>query len=505
MSGSREQDPDPASVPRSFGKTLFSGTIWMFAMRWMVRILGVVSVAFLARLLDQEDFGIIAMAATVIALSQTFTDVGVEAAIIREASPNADIYNTAWTIRLIQRFLISALVFFSAGPVAQFYGEPRLVEVIQILSFTILLQGFESIWVVRFLKEFNYRYDFQYNVLIKFITVICTISFAYLLQSYWALVYGQVLGTVLRVVMSYVVARKAVRPTLSKWRTIWSFSQWSLVRGIALYIIAHGDRMIIARLFPADVVGSYAIGREISELPMSEISRPFNRAVGPGFSALQTEPERLMDAVGRSLGAVATVLFPVSIGLTLTAEKLVPFALGPGWDDVVPIIQILGLGGAFGGVFGVMANILAMTGHIRSSAILTWTQALTLIIGGIPAAMAFGAVGMAGALLLANLVTFCATVLLFLRSIQAFRLRLMVSALFRPMSATALMAVSVMGVWSIPGLPDMASLGIEVALGASTYCVAICVLWMLAGRPDGIERFLFQFVRAKLVGASPTP
>ena len=68
---------------RPLAERLFQGTIWTVAMRWGVRLLGVLSMIVLVRLLQSEDFGLIAMGMAVVALVDQFTDFGIVWALVR--------------------------------------------------------------------------------------------------------------------------------------------------------------------------------------------------------------------------------------------------------------------------------------------------------------------------------------------------------------------------------------------------------------------------------------
>lgn len=147
----------------------------------------------------------------------------------------------------------------------------------------VFLQGLENIWVVSFVKEYQFQRDFYYNVACKVMGVAVTIGLAAWLRSYWALVYGQATTAILRVALSYAVVPAASRFDLSRWREIWSFSQWSLVKGVALYAVNQADRLILGRLLGAEMVGAYAVAKQIAQIPMQEISMPVNRTLSPGL------------------------------------------------------------------------------------------------------------------------------------------------------------------------------------------------------------------------------
>ena len=58
---------------------LFAGALIVVSIRWVDRLLGLVSTVILARLLTPADFGIVAMASVVVGLIDVLMDLGVVA------------------------------------------------------------------------------------------------------------------------------------------------------------------------------------------------------------------------------------------------------------------------------------------------------------------------------------------------------------------------------------------------------------------------------------------
>jgi O-antigen/teichoic acid export membrane protein len=60
-------DSPPEQAPQDgWGARMLNGALWMIALRWAVRLTGLVSTVILARLLMPSDFGIVAMAMIVV-------------------------------------------------------------------------------------------------------------------------------------------------------------------------------------------------------------------------------------------------------------------------------------------------------------------------------------------------------------------------------------------------------------------------------------------------------
>ena len=118
----------------SLGSQVAKGALWTVSFRFADRALGLVSTLVLVRLLAPGDFGVVAMAMTLIALIDVITVGEFGSAIIQEPNPTRDYYDTAWTLSAIFGLCAAVLLVAGSLPAAAFFDEPRLVPVICALS-----------------------------------------------------------------------------------------------------------------------------------------------------------------------------------------------------------------------------------------------------------------------------------------------------------------------------------------------------------------------------------
>lgn len=174
----------------------------------------------------------------------------------------------------------------------------------------------------------------------------------------------------------------------------------------------------------------------------------------------------------------------------MTAVHLVPVALGPGWESVVPILELLAIGALFSAISGVLGNALTVVGHVRATAIFMWIRALLLLVPGVPAVMWLGAEGMAAAFVGSGAISF-GIMLLFYRHLQPeMTFGLMLHAVIRPGIAVTVMVMAVAAMRTAALEPPMLQLAAEVMAGAATYTAVLMLAWMAMGRPDGLERIV---------------
>ncbi len=178
----------------------------MVVLRLTVRGLSLISTLILVRLLDPADFGIVAMAMVVVAGIELFAAFGFDVTLIHKQDAGRAEYDTAWTISAILGFASAAAIALLAYPAAQLYDEPRLVPVFQVIAVASILEGLKNIGLVEFRKQLQLEKEFAFQVAVKLIGFVFTVSAAFWFRSYWALVLGILVTRLASLVLSYADA-----------------------------------------------------------------------------------------------------------------------------------------------------------------------------------------------------------------------------------------------------------------------------------------------------------
>jgi O-antigen/teichoic acid export membrane protein len=108
------------------------------------RVIDFATLLVLAQLLVPADFGLIALAMTVILLVEAVTDLPINQPILRAEDPTPEDYDTAFTLGLVRALVLAGVVAAAAGPVATFYDEPRLPLLILALATAPMLRSLAS-------------------------------------------------------------------------------------------------------------------------------------------------------------------------------------------------------------------------------------------------------------------------------------------------------------------------------------------------------------------------
>jgi len=489
-------------APRRIKQQMAHGIAWMTAARMGVRFLGLLSTLVLARLLTPADFGLIALAMSVVKLVETLSEFGFEMPLIQKRDATRDDFDTAWTLNVMLAGIICTLIAVAAPFAASFYSEPRIEAILYFVAAGHFFLAFQNIGTVQFRRQLDFKRDFALQVAQKVCMVAVAIPLAFAVRSYWALVGGIVAGNVAAVIVSYAFLPYRPRFCLKSWRTLFGFSKWIQVSSMLRYLRDRGFVLVMGRALDAGSVGLFSVAKEIGSVANETLIGPINRAVFPGYSRLANDAERLRDAYKSTLGLIALLAVPASTGLAAISNLLVPVALGPQWQTAAPLLTLLALGGATRALSASTASVLYATGQPRQQTLTVAIQAVTLLPMIAAGVIYKGLEGAAWAYLLHSIIVVSPVCYAIVFRTTPIRVSDAWDPLWRPaISAAIMFAVTkpIAIAWASPetwiALPRL--LGVTL-IGALVFIGCIALLWQLSGRPEGAEKALLRRIAPRL-------
>ncbi|MEM1439234.1 MAG: lipopolysaccharide biosynthesis protein [Pseudomonadota bacterium] len=472
----------------------------MVALRFCIRTLSVVSTLILVRILVPDDFGLVALAMSFLAMLELATAFSFDVPLIQNPSASKSHFDSAWTMNVAMYTVLSVAVVLLAPAVGRFFDEDRLPPVLTVLAIGFWVSGFENIYTVQFRKQLNFKADVILMGSKKLIAFVVTIGLALNLRSYWALVIGTVTSNISGVVLSYIAHQSRPALSVARAREMLQFSKWLMLNNAIAYLRNRSPDIIIGRLFGTQSLGYFTVANELAMLPSTELIAPLNRAVFPGYAKLSGSNQELEASFLNTVGLIALLAVPAGAGLAAVSMPLTTFVLGSQWATSAPLIESLALAGA---VTAILANNSSMYYAIGKPHIITVLGVVyvTLLLSlSLILARRVGLQGIADAYLVTAAV-FAPFSMAILARIAGFSLRAMLSRIASPVvcGLTMYLLVSSASIASlVGGFPVGVQLLSLVLLGVVTYVGLIALIWLLRGKPDSAERLALEFGRARL-------
>lgn len=490
------------------------GAIWMVAFKFLDRGIGLVSTLILARMLVPEDFGLVAMAMILNSALSLLVSFSFDVQLIQNPKAGPEHFNTAWTFNVIFATVCGIALAALAIPASVYYNEPRLENILYVLGLGFAIQGFSNIGTVKFQREMRFDKEFRFLLSKRLATLVVTIPLALTMRNYWALVLGQLAGTVISVIQSYVVSTYRPRLSLAARGEMFHASKWLVVNNIIQFVNNRAAQFILAHYTSPASMGVHSIATEIATLPTTELVAPINRAAFPGYSKAAHDLALLRDTFLKVISSIALFSIPAGVGIFAVADLLVPAALGWKWLAAIPLIQILAVHGVIKAVQTNITYVYLALNRPRLITLVWAAQAVVMVALLIPAVKYFGVIGASCAYLATGIAMIPVNQGMVARCLNL-GWTTFCRQLVRPFLASLVMAAAVLAIKSQLVLHHGATfeyvlaLALCVSIGAITYAITLYLLWRLAKSPHGPEHYGFgrlenilgkAGIRIKLVG-----
>ena len=339
--------------------------LWAFLERFGVQMLQMVVFIVLARILTPEAFGLIGMLTVFIAVSQAITDSGFGQALIQKKDTDEIDYSSVFYINMVISGLVYIALFFSAPYIADFYSEPQLVMLLQVLGLRFIISAFSMVQIAKLTKEVRFKELMISKLPSSFLGGLAGIVAAYMNYGVWSLVIQQLVDITAYSLQIWIHAKW--RPLFvfnwSRIKSLFDFGGKMMIEGILSTVYQNLYELMIGRYFSTAQVGFYTQANKLKQLPIQNISNALNRVTFPILVGIQDDDVRLKNAYRKMVRQVFLVITPLMVAAIVLAPYLFRVLLTEKWMPAVPYFQWLCVSGIFYPVQAYNLNILKVKGR----------------------------------------------------------------------------------------------------------------------------------------------
>lgn len=328
-------------------------------------VIGLISMLVLARLLSPEDYGLVVLVEAVVTLLAALTELQMMTTLIHLPKVSDAHFSTAWTLNLIRAFVLCLLAILIAPWLAGFYEEPRLIDIAYVSSVSLFLGALLNPKMALFIRDLDFKKEFILHLSQKIAGFVVTVSAAYYLRNYWALVLGTLATQVCGFVVSYWCYPFRPAFTLSKVRELWGYSVWLSLAVFVKTLNLKQDQFLIGKMFSTGTMGVYAMATRLSTVLFTDTLGAAVRVVSPSLRAYSDDSVALRKAYLHSQSLVTLVFLPVASVTSALALPVVDLILGSKWLEVVDVFRLLVLALCLEAIGGVGLSVVMATLNTR--------------------------------------------------------------------------------------------------------------------------------------------
>ena len=348
----------------------------------------------LTRLLFPEAFGLMAIVQIVIYGISMIADVGLGSSIVQHGRGNEPAFlNTAWTVQVVQGFIIWGVLCVVAWPMAKFYGEALLAIMIPVVGLTSIIANFNSTKLLTAQRNLEAARVTQIEVGIYASGLLLTIYLAWLQQSVWALVWGGLIAASLKMIASHLLLHGI------KNRFVWDrdivshlikFGSWIMLSSGLTFLSVQGYSLVIGAVLDMNQLAFFTLASTMNLVLWQAMQQLAGKVFFPAYAEVhRTNPGNLM-----------TVLYKVRLTLILPSWSLaVIFVFFGSWlmgvlydaryHESGPMLELLAAGTLVSCVWGSYTGVLLAMGKVATMTALTAIQ-IIFQIGGMAIGYHYG-------------------------------------------------------------------------------------------------------------------
>ncbi|WP_206239532.1 oligosaccharide flippase family protein [Novosphingobium terrae] len=454
------------------------------------KLIDLVTLIALTHMLTPDDFGLVAIAMTLVQICEAIFELPVAQVLVRADEVTQPLLHTALTLGALRGLILGTLLALSAWPFAMLYGDARIAPLICFLALAPILRGLVSPAMVHFTRNMDFRPDVSGEIIGKALALLLAACVALATHSYWAIATASVASPLFLALISYLWAPMRPGLRLTDWRIFAHFLSWTSAAQLFSALNWQADRLILARFIPRAGLGLFSMASDLAALPDQALLKPTMRTFLPALSQKKDDPEALTEAYLSLTCCVFAMVAPVVVALSLLAEPIVRLVLGAKWLGVAPCLSMLAPVLLLFTIYNPLSALAIAVGRPEASLRLTLVEFLVRIPLTLLAAWCWGLTGaivvraLVGAVALGN-------ALMLLRALIGLHPARVLVALARPMAAACAMAMLLLIArpWLSGLAPWPLGAGLMLCGGAAMllYALAMTGLWHSAGCPSGGE------------------
>ena len=324
------------------GRTML-GVGWSVATRLGNRLIDFVTLLVLARLLVPADFGLTALASTLVSVVEIVLEIALIQVLTRLPQIDKSHLDTAFTLGTIRGGVFALVVLGSAWPFAAIYRDPRLVPLIAALSIGPIARGLYSPGMVKFIRELSFREQFQVQLAGKVVAALACLGVVLAGGGYWAIAVNSIATATGITLFSYIAAPYKPRWSLVHSQEFMGFLGWFSLGQLASALNWQADRVLLGYYASKSDLGKYTVASDLATLPTQSLIGPAMQPVMAAFSKIHTDRERVRGAFLKAERFTMLLAMPASLLIATSADLWIQLLFAREWQSATPYLRWIAL------------------------------------------------------------------------------------------------------------------------------------------------------------------
>ncbi|HHS9923471.1 TPA: MOP flippase family protein [Klebsiella quasipneumoniae subsp. similipneumoniae] len=325
--------------------SVLSNAKWNTLSQLFKVLVQVVNLVYLAKIIPPSEYGLMAMALVVLNFGIMLRDLGTSAAIIQKEHMSHSFINTVFWLNLILGICLCIFVIVLSPFIAGLYDQPKLANVLLLLSITFPLSSCASAHLALFERESMFKKISFIEISSSFMSIVIAITLANYGFGVYSLVFQAIVLSGMSTIQFWLASpwRPSFYPfiNIKELKNIFGFSANLSLFNFINYFSRNADSFIIGKYMSAVILGNYNLAYRIMLFPLQSLSFVTTRSLYPILSRKKNDNESISKIYLDCVFVILLIAFPLMSGLAFFSKPFVLIIFGNQWELVSHILKWL--------------------------------------------------------------------------------------------------------------------------------------------------------------------
>ncbi len=343
-----------------------SNFLWRFFERTAANLVVFIVSVVLARILDTELYGAIAIVTAFNTILQVFVDSGLGNALIQKKDADDLDFSTVFYCNMAICITLYALMFFAAPFIAGFYRQPILTPVFRVMCLSLIVSGLMNVQQSFVARNLQFK-RFFFATLGGTITAAAVgIIMAVTGFGIWALVAQQLLSVTINTFILWFTVkwRPKLQFSFERLKALFGYG-WKLLVSNLLDKLAgvNLQQLVIGKMFTPTDLAFFNRGMDYTYTVVNNVNSAADSVLFPTMSREQDDKAALKQMMRRAIKTTTYVLAPLLMGMFFTAPVLIELLLTDKWAGSVFYVRLFCISYTFVAIETTNLSVIKAMGH----------------------------------------------------------------------------------------------------------------------------------------------
>ena len=323
-------------------KSAITNFMWRFSERCGAQLVSFIVSIVLARILEPEDYGTIALVMVFTAILQVFVDSGLGTALIQKKDADDVDFSSVFYFNFVVCIVLYAGMFFAAPIIASFYNDLTLIPIIRVISLTIVISGIKGIQQSFVSRNMLFKRFFFSTLGGTIFSAILGVAMAYAGCGVWAIVAQQLSNTAIDTLILWLTVKWRPKKMFSweRLKTLFSFGWKLLISSLLDTGYSNLRSLVIGKIYSPSDLAYYNQGDKLPSIVITNINTSIASVLLPTLASKQDDRKQLKNMTRRAIKTSTYIIAPLMMGLAFCAPPIVRLILTEKWVPCVPYLRI---------------------------------------------------------------------------------------------------------------------------------------------------------------------